>query len=236
MKEDMVKKASSQGSKKSDSTSRIESIDKVNILLDLIKSRRSIRFFEKTPIPEKHLMIILEGARWAPSAANAQPWEFLVIKDERAKKNLMNTMKKAGKAVRKRYAQFPWGNNRDPELISKNAAIVAVCADYNKEELRKYDVFPSDHKKEQVSNSIAAAITNMMLMATALGIGSLWVTPVFTEEIKRLLFIPENMQLAALVILGYPARGVERTRRRPLEKMVHYDKFNATYQQGALQT
>ena len=230
MKEVMARNASSKRSRKLKSTSRIEPIDKAGILLDLIRSRRSIRFFKKTPIPDEHLMMILEGARWAPSPANAQPWKFLVIKDQRVKRNLMNTMKKVGKAVRERYAEFPWGRtSRDPELISKVAVVVAVCADFNREELRKYNVFPLEHKKESVSNSIAAAIQNMILMATALGVGSLWMTPVSTDEIKQLLRIPETLHLVALVALGYPARDdMEKTTRRSLETVVHYDKFNAT--------
>lgn len=230
MKEITTRHDLSQRTRKSKSPTRIEPIDKARILLELMRARRAIRFFKKTPIPDEHLMMILEGARWAPSPSNAQPWKFLVIKDQKIKRNLMNTMKKVGNAVRERYAEFPWGTtSRDPELISKVAVIVAVCADFNREELRKYDVFPLKHKKEMVSNSIAVAIQNMMLMATALGVGSLWITPVSTGEIKRLLRIPETLQLIALVPLGYPARGnIKKTSRRSLETLVHYDEIKAT--------
>jgi nitroreductase len=230
MKEITTRNDLSQRTRKSKFPTRIEPIDKARILLELMRSRRSIRFFKKTPIPDEHLMMILEGARWAPSPANAQPWKFLVIKDQRIKRNLMNTMKKVGNAVRERYAEFRWGTtSRDPELISKVAVIVAVCADFNREELRKYDVFPLKHKKEIVSNSIAVAIQNMMLMATALGVGSLWITPVSTGEIKRLLRIPKTLQLIALVPLGYPARDhIKKTNRRSLETLVHYDEIKAT--------
>ena len=209
---------------------QIEPIDKACILLELMRTRRSIRFFKKTLIPDDHLMMILDGARWAPSAANAQPWKFLVIKDQRIKRKLMNTMKKEGQAVREKYAEFPWGTtSRDPELISKVPVIIAVCADFNRKELRKYDVFPFQHKKEIVNNSISAAIQNMMLMAAALGIGSLWITPFSTREIKRLLSIPETLQLTALVALGYSARGhIEKIGRRSLETLVHYNEIKVT--------
>jgi nitroreductase len=51
-------------------------------LLDFIKERRSIRAFQDKQIPEKEIEMILEAGRWAPSASNRQPWEFIVIKDK----------------------------------------------------------------------------------------------------------------------------------------------------------
>jgi nitroreductase len=51
-------------------------------LLEFLKERRSIRLFHDKPIKEKELKMILEAARWAPSASNRQPWEFIVIKNK----------------------------------------------------------------------------------------------------------------------------------------------------------
>lgn len=202
----------------------------VNRLLQLFRSRRSIRFFEKNPIPDDHVKMILEAARWAPSAANAQPWEFIVISDPRVKHSLQNTMSRVASTVRVEYPQFPWhATARDPKLISQAPVIVAVCADFNRKELRKYDVMPLKFKQEIVLSSIAAAIQNAMLMAAALGIGSVWLSPLFTEEIERLFRIPETLQLVALLPFGYPARrNLAGPRRRRLNTMVHYNRFNCT--------
>ncbi|MFX0083378.1 MAG: nitroreductase family protein [Candidatus Hodarchaeota archaeon] len=52
------------------------------ILLDFIKARRSIRAFQDKPIPEKEIEMILEAGRWAPSASNRQPWQFIVVKSK----------------------------------------------------------------------------------------------------------------------------------------------------------
>jgi nitroreductase len=83
------------------------------------------------------------------------------------------------------------------------------------------------HKREIVNYSIAAAIQNMMLMATSLGVGSLWISPLSTEEIKKLLKIPETLQLVTLVALGYPADDqTGKATRKPLEKMIHYNEFS----------
>jgi len=197
-------------------------------LLALFRSRRSIRFFKNDPIAAKHVKMILEAARWAPSGANAQPWKFIVIRNSKVRRDLQNTMDSVGKTVREKYKQFPWGATpRDAKLISQAPVIVGICADFNRKELRKYDIMPKEHKQEIVMCSIAAAIQNMMLMATALGIGSVWVSPLFTEEIGQLLRIPATLQLVALVPLGYPAKHKQgRMQRRPLKTMVHYNKFN----------
>ena len=57
-------------------------------LLEFIKSRRSIRSFQNTPIAEDAIEMILEAARWTPSASNKQPWEFIVIKDRELLQNI----------------------------------------------------------------------------------------------------------------------------------------------------
>jgi len=51
-------------------------------LMEVIKERRSIRRYKKEPVPMEKLMLLVEAARWAPSAGNSQPWEFLLINDE----------------------------------------------------------------------------------------------------------------------------------------------------------
>ena len=112
--------------RKSKYSTHIDPIDKARTLLEVIKTRRANRFFKKIPIPEEHINMILEGARWAPSVSNAQPWIFLVIRDQGTKRNLMKTMKKVGKSVREKFAKFPWDTTpRDSELISKVPVIVS---------------------------------------------------------------------------------------------------------------
>ena len=58
---------------------------KIDELLDLLRTRRSTRKFKPDPIPDEYIEKIIEAARWAPSGANGQPWEFIVIKDQQTK-------------------------------------------------------------------------------------------------------------------------------------------------------
>ena len=59
-------------------------------LLQLVKQRRSVRSFKADPIPDEHISRIIEIARWAPSGFNLQPWEFIVIKDQKTKDSIVN--------------------------------------------------------------------------------------------------------------------------------------------------
>lgn len=60
-------------------------------ILEFIKNRRSIRTFQNTPIAEEAIEMILEAARWTPSASNRQPWQFIVIKDKEFLKNVASS-------------------------------------------------------------------------------------------------------------------------------------------------
>ncbi|MGB9660170.1 MAG: nitroreductase family protein [Nitrososphaerales archaeon] len=65
-------------------------------LLEAIKNRRSIRKYRKGPIPEVLILEILEAGRWAPSAGNSQPWNFILLKDEQVKKNVADATTNGG--------------------------------------------------------------------------------------------------------------------------------------------
>jgi nitroreductase len=204
----------------------------IDRLLELFRSRRSVRFFESTPVPDEQVKLVLEAGRWAPSPANAQPWTFILIKDAKRKSDLLSVMTTVGSRVKREHPDFPWKEQarhtpRDPRLICNAPVLIAICADMNTELLRKYDAISTDFRKELVMLSMATAIENMMLMAAALGIGSLWLSPVFTEDIERLLHIPADQRLAAIVPLGYPQRGkVGKPSRRSLESMLRYENLD----------
>src|SRR5512139_2189033 len=60
----------------------------IETFIDLLKSRRSIRAYKPDPIPDDAIQKIIEAARWAPSGANAQPWEFILVKDPATKEKM----------------------------------------------------------------------------------------------------------------------------------------------------
>lgn len=162
-------------------------------LIDVILSRRSIRNYEQKEIPKDVLDKILEAGRQAPSAINRQPWHFVVVQDDKIKKEL------AG-----------WFFSRH----IKSAPIVVVgCADKGF----------LDKRFSVVNTSIA--LQNMVIAAWAYGVGSCWIGGFNEEKVKRLLSIPDRWKVVALVTFGYPAEIPHTKGRKPIEKIVTYNKF-----------
>lgn len=165
-------------------------------ILDLLKSRRSIRIYQDKPIPQDLLLQILEAGRWAPSGANLQPWHFIVVTDP-------ETRKKVGQAARFFFIKF--------FHVEKAPVIIVFGFDTRKGKYGRYDV--------------TLAGGNMMTMATSLGLGTCWIGAFDELKVKEILGIPENIEVIALMTLGYPDEKAEVPPRVELEKVVHWESW-----------
>jgi len=165
-------------------------------LVDVILGRRSIRRYEQKEIPKDVLNQILEAGRQAPSAANRQPWHFIVITDYEIKKEL-------SKGVVNRH-------------IKNSAFTVVGCAYTGLWNIgtRKWSI---------VGTSIA--LENMVIAAWAMGVGSCWIGDFRENKVKQLLNIPDKWKVVALVSFGYPAERPEAKRRKPIEEIVGFNRF-----------
>lgn len=163
-------------------------------LVNVILSRRSIRRYERRPIPEETMKLILEAGRMAPSAMNRQPWHFIVVTDPRLKERL--------------------SGGRWNRFLRDAAAVIVGCGEYG---------HPSAERWTAID--VAIAMENMVIAAWALGVGSCWVGDFDEGEVKELLGIPEDVRVIALLSLGYPAEHPAPRRKKPLEEIVHYNKF-----------
>ena len=196
-------------------------------LLDGINSLRSVRKFKPDPIPEDKLKTVLESASKAASGSNTQPWEFVVIRDAEVKNRLKEPMLKTWLA---RLARSTGMSSRMRDVYDeatemlrnteKVPVIIYCCVDLNRvgksEEVRYASIYP--------------AVQNLMLSSHALGLATCLTvhgsTPIRGEpEAKKILGIPENVKIACLVYLGYPAVRLGRPKRKPIEKFVHYDRW-----------
>lgn len=167
-------------------------------ILETIRSRGSIRRYKETSISKDKLTKILESARLAQSAANRQPWQFIVITEPSIKESLIPAS----------------GNQR---FVGK-AAIVIACLANPKESatVGPFDGFLID---------LAIAIENMVLTAWELGIGSCWIGAFNEEEIRKLLDIPDDLRVVSLLTLGYPDQKSQSKYRKSILEIVHYEKF-----------
>jgi nitroreductase len=165
-------------------------------LVDVILSRRSIRRYEQKEIPEDVLGQILEAGRQAPSAANRQPWHFIVITDYEIKKEL-------SKGLVNRH-------------IKNSAFTVVGCAYTGLWHIgtRKWSI---------VGTSIA--LQNMVIAAWAVGVGSCWIGDFRENKVKQLLNISDKWKVVALISFGYPAEKPEAKKRKRIEEIVGFNKF-----------
>ena len=172
-------------------------------VLDVIKARGSIRKYKDKPIPKSDLLKILEAARLAQSAANRQPWQFIVVADKKTKEKLMD------------IAHWP---DRPPQSHVGQAAAVIICLGEPKT-CRPVGPF------EGYLIDLPIAIENMALTAWDLGIGSCWIGAFPEDKVKSLLGVPEDLRVVSLFLLGYQDEEPRSKVRKSLEEIIHYEKY-----------
>ena len=169
-------------------------------VLEVIRERGSVRRYEDRSIPKDVLGEVLEAARLAQSAANRQPWEFVVIQKEDMKKKLASAS----------------------EMFVGEAAAVIVCIAHpeNCGHVGSLNSFLVD---------VAIAVENVALVSWELGLGSCWIGAYKEDKVRQLLGIPENLRVVSLLSLGYPvekpASQTIRQRRKLLAQIVHYEEY-----------
>lgn len=171
-------------------------------IFEVIRLRRSIRTFTREDISEEQIERILEAARWAPSAGNLQPWEFVVIRKPEIKREV------ARAALNQTF-------------IEDAPVVIVVCAN----EIRSGSVYGSRGVNLYCIQDTAAAIENMLLAACALGLGACWVGAFYEEEVRRILKVPRGIRPVAIIPIGYPAERPSPPRRRSLKEIVRYETF-----------
>jgi nitroreductase len=203
---------------------------------DLVKTRRSVHRFKPDPVPDEFVDRIIEAARWSPSAANSQPWEFVVIKKDELKQKIAEFVKEDRVHSRKmELARDP--DLRFPGLIGEvdrfgfeDAPVFIVLLG----DTRATRAFPihviMQRQQSNLDSSLASAFLYMQLAAFSLGLGSQWLSATrnhYTQVmIKGLLGIPEEMQIYDTMVLGYPAIEAGPRLVRNKEEMVHHDQYD----------
>ena len=195
-------------------------------LLEAIETQRAIRYFKPDAVPDEDIDRLIYAATKAPSGANRQPWKFLVIRDSALKRSIGDLYLRSWTAS--------YGESADPppviqprvrtsaahlaERIHEVPVLIMVCIEH--------DGSPSTMGR---GSSIYPAVQNILLAARALGLGSVITTlhKRYEDEIKELLHIPDNVETAALLPVGYPAEGVSYgpTRRAPVEEITYLDRW-----------
>ena len=186
---------------------------------ELVKQRRSCRSFKGDPVSDKDLGTIIEAARWAPSPLNLQPWEFIVITDGEIKRQIRQIAEDAKQDVL--HSNGPkWVGKYDVGFLEEAPVLVVVLVDPSRAGLGKY--FGQKYGAIQAGSM---CIQNMMLAATDLGLGSLLFTFFRPERLKRLLSIPEALEVIGVVPIGRPKEPIKTIPPRK-EAKIHRQRFS----------
>ena len=167
---------------------------------EFLGRRRSVREFLDSGIEEEKLARLLNILRRAQSAANRQPWHFIVVRGKE-REALNRVFTKEG---------------------FRNAPVcIVACAAPDKAWVRKAD------KKNYAWVDVTIAITEMITAATAEGIGTCWVAAIDPLEVKKILNIPEDMEVVSIIAMGYPKEGLvwKEKDRKPLEEIIHRGRW-----------
>lgn len=192
----------------------------------LARARRSVRAFRDEPVPEEVLEGVLEAANWAPSGANAQLWEFVVVEEPERARELAEVFRDAVTYKRTVDPEFPAGGNFG-EFIDAPVSVV-VAGDTRFE--RWWPQALDGSREKLFHQSLAACIQNLHLAAAAAGLGTTWATvrgP--TEEALRQLFdLPDFYRVGTVAPLGYPdwERNPTTRPRVPVEYKVHSGRLD----------
>jgi nitroreductase/ketosteroid isomerase-like protein len=191
-------------------------------LFNIIKNRRTVRKFKSTPVPEEHIMKILDAARFAPTAGNQQPWKFLVIQnreklDQLKEKALLwhlETYRSRKKADQKEIDSVREGVKKILENVLSAPVYIAVLVD---SQVKYSDYIVHD-------GTLAAGY--LMIAARALGYGTGFFTTFFPEEkMKKYFNIPDQYILICFTPIGAPENWPETPSKKDLEEIVIFESF-----------
>lgn len=165
---------------------------------DIAKERYSVRNYSPQPVEKEKLNKILEAGRLAPTAVNEQPQRIYVIKSQQALEKLRGICK----------------------YVYNAPVVLLVC--YDKDISWKADKYGDDFDAGEMNATIVTA--HMMMQATELGIGTLWVRGYHTQDIIDAFELPSNIVPVCMLDLGYPAPqnkpSAAHFSRYPLEQTV----------------
>ena len=194
--------------------------------IEEIEIRRSIRQFEGKPIPREVIEKILDAGRFAPSMQNSQPWRYVILQNE-SKRIFAQKMKEgiireeSGLAKLPESAQYTADAHDTAKIIQEAPVLICVFR------LCKSDIFSpvsGDARVAEICNvlSIGASIENILLQATCLGVGSLWIGNTCFAYKELVDYLHSEDQLLCAIALGYSAESPPPRPRKSLAQIVSF--------------
>ena len=192
----------------------------------MFEERRSIRKYQNRMVERGDIEKLIEAARLAPSAKNRQPWKYIVYTGAE-KETLLNAMEQGLDREAAEHHLLPKSAFGLPDAfhtlqVMRQAPVVIIVMNTNGQS--PYEEIDTDRRLSEIcdSLSIGASIENMLLKATQLGLGTLWIANTCFAYHDMMQVIQSPGQLIGAVALGYPDEQPPKRPRKPLEDILEY--------------
>ena len=194
-------------------------------LLDTIRKRRSVRVYRSGKVSDRQLEMILEAARWAPSGANTQPWEFVATRDRAKMKRVREIYDNEWKRHKREDPVHYKGLKKD--YVGDVSVLVLACGDPRTMGVYLTTRQPGDREK-LFQASVANAVEHMMLMAASLGLGTVWVSvrEEVEPELREIFRVPRPLRLLWVVPIGHARSWPKAKPRRRVSDFTHYEFYD----------
>ncbi len=205
-------------------------------LFEILYSTRAMRRLKSDPIPDTTLKQIIDAGIRAPSGGNVQEWAFLLVRDPETKKfireHYWQTWQRISAQASFALSDLPPSQQRMMRAAAELAAnldtapvLLLACVHTEYTPIAQLNV--SRASQLAVYGSIFPAVQNILLACRALGIGATLTTihSFFEEALKEKVGVPEEMEIAAMIPMGYPRGKFGPVSRRPVEEVIHWERW-----------
>lgn len=203
-------------------------------LLDVMRRRRSVRKFEKgRSIGRDTLLQIAEAARWAPTGANAQPWDLVIVDEPEKRQQVLDVFLRQSQRLVDHAKGFPAVKKT---YLANTVAIFVVLGDPRWKACFPQATSPEWQREYAENNeriylaSLGAVIQNIQLAVTANGLTSAWLSgggeDTTNAELAEVLGYPSFLEAVGTIPVGFPEKDVHLRYRRPLPQIVHWNGYD----------
>ena len=194
-------------------------------LIKIIHHRRSVRVYKSGKVSNQQLETILEAARWAPSGANTQPWEFIITRDRGQMKRVREIYSKEWNDRKREDPLHYKGIKKD--YVGDVSVLVLACGDARTKQVYLTTRQPADREK-LFQASVANSVQQMMLAAASMNLGTVWVSvrEEVEPELRELFKVPDELRLLWVIPIGHARSWPKAKRRRPIATFTHYEVYD----------
>jgi nitroreductase len=183
-------------------------------IVDQLKRIGCVSEFTNRDVDGADLAVIVQAAGWAPSAANAQPWELVAVRDEERKVGIVRTLLDS-------HLRPRMGGDERRDWLAQAPVVLVVCLDRLRAKVRYGEIGDQLFGIQDTG----AAIQNMRLVALELGIKSCLVREFDRQQLAHLLALPKHVQPLMLIALGHSEEEPAPRPVLPLEDYYHQEQW-----------